>query len=61
MIPLMKNAFFNESKSKKELSDFILTAPKLSMGEECRKFEIEFSKYQGRKESILFNSGGVPI
>ena len=58
MIPLMKNTFFDEIESKKMLSKFILTSPKLSMGEQCKNFEIEFSKFQGRKDAILFNSGG---
>lgn len=58
MIPLMKNAFLNEHETKKALSDFILQADRLSMDKECLAFERKFSKYQGRKESILFNSGG---
>ncbi len=58
MIPLMKNAFINEDETKKALADFILGAKKLSMGEKCREFEVTFAKEQGRKEAILFNSGG---
>ena len=58
MIPLMKNAFSNEADSKKELSEFILTANQLSMGQKCREFEKAFSSQQNCKESILFNSGG---
>ena len=58
MIPLMKNTFFNEYHSKKELSNFILESDILSMSTKCREFEKEFSKYNNSKKSILFNSGG---
>lgn len=58
MIPLMKNAFLNEHETKKALAEFILQADRLSMDVECLKFERRFSEYQGRKEAILFNSGG---
>lgn len=58
MIPLMKNAFLNEEETKKALSDFILNAKKLSIGEKCEEFEKAFSIFQERKHAILFNSGG---
>lgn len=58
MIPLMKNAFLNEYETKKALADFIMNAPRLSMDEKCFEFERQFSKKQGRKHGILFNSGG---
>lgn len=58
MISLISQAFSNELETKKKLSDFILGAQKLSMGPECEKFEKEFSNYQEREHSILFNSGG---
>ena len=58
MIPLMKNAFSNEYETKKALADFIMSAQRLSMDIECLKFERKFSEYQGRKDSVLFNSGG---
>jgi CDP-4-dehydro-6-deoxyglucose reductase, E1 len=58
MIPLMKNTFFDEENTKKELSKFILEADILSMSSNCRAFEKEFSKYNNSKESVLFNSGG---
>lgn len=54
----MKNAFLNEHETKKALAEFILKADRLSMDAECLKFERKFSEHQGRKESILFNSGG---
>lgn len=54
----MKNAFLNEYETKKALAEFILQAGRLSMDVECFKFERKFANYQGRKEAILFNSGG---
>ena len=58
MIPLMKNAFLEEYETKRQLADFILKAGRLSMDEQCFAFERAFAKYQGRKDCILFNSGG---
>jgi len=58
MIPLMKNAFLNEYETKKALADFIIKAPRLSMDKQCFDFERKFSEIQGRKDAILFNSGG---
>lgn len=57
MIPLMKNAFLKEQETRERLSEFILHADRLSMGEQCAKFEEEFSAFQGTKEAVLFNSG----
>lgn len=57
MIRLMKNTFYKEEETKKRLCEFIRESDKLSMGEKCKMFEGEFSKYQGRKYSVLFNSG----
>jgi CDP-6-deoxy-D-xylo-4-hexulose-3-dehydrase len=58
MIPLMKNAFLEEFETRKALAEFILKTEKFSMDVKCAEFEREFSKQQGRAESILFNSGG---
>jgi CDP-4-dehydro-6-deoxyglucose reductase, E1 len=58
MIPLMKNAFLNEYETKKALAEFIMHAGRLSMDAQCAAFERKFAKYQGRREAILFNSGG---
>lgn len=58
MIPLMKNTFIDEFETKKLLADFIIRSERLSMGEECLKFEEAFAKYQGSKYCRLFNSGG---
>lgn len=58
MIPLMKNAFINEGKTKQALAEFILKTPRLSMGTKCFEFEETFAAYQKRKFAVLFNSGG---
>jgi CDP-4-dehydro-6-deoxyglucose reductase, E1 len=58
MIPLMKNAFLNETETKQKLADFIKFAPILSMSQQCYQFENEFAKKQGCDHAILFNSGG---
>ena len=50
MIPLMKNAFPNEHKTKELLAEFIASADKLSMGDKCFKFEKEFSIIQENKK-----------
>lgn len=57
MIKLIKSTFYNEPKIKRELISFIRGADFLSMGEECKEFEKNFSQKQGRKFSVLVNSG----
>ena len=54
----MKNAFLHESETKKALADFITNSDMFSMGKKCAEFEKEFSKKQGRKDSVLFINGG---
>jgi len=58
MIPLMKSAFLHEHKTKRALAEFIVTAGRLSMDVKCLEFERAFSEAQGRRYSVLFNSGG---
>ncbi len=57
-VPLIKNAFLEDAETKRALADFIMSAEKLSMWKQCWMFEEAFAKKQGRKEAILFNSGG---
>jgi CDP-6-deoxy-D-xylo-4-hexulose-3-dehydrase len=57
-IPLMRKAFLREEETKKALAAFILTADRLSMDVECKKFENKFAEYQQSKHAVLFNSGG---
>ena len=58
MIPLMKSAFLHEHETKEALAKFIVQAGRLSMDQECARFEREFAEFQGVKDAILFNSGG---
>lgn len=57
MIKLVKSTFYKESDTKKKLCKFIKTTEKLSIGEECRKFEKNFALYQGRNYCVFVNSG----
>lgn len=56
-INLIKSPFVNERDTKQKLADFILNADRFSMGSECKKFEQQFSKKQGREYSVYVNSG----
>lgn len=53
----MKNTFYNETKTKKKLAEFILSADRLSMGKMCSDFESKFAEVQGRRFCVLYNSG----
>lgn len=57
MIKLIKSTFYNEESTKKKLCNFILKTEQLSIGKQCADFEVAFSKWQGRKYSVMFNSG----
>lgn len=57
MIKLVKSTFYKESETKKQLIRFIKSAKQLSFGLECKKFEENFAKYQGRKYGVFLNSG----
>lgn len=57
MIKLIKSTFYHEQETKKQLCKFISGAQMLSIGEQCRKFEKNFAKWQGRKYCIMVNSG----
>jgi CDP-4-dehydro-6-deoxyglucose reductase, E1 len=56
-IKLIKSTFLNENAVKEKLANFILNTEILSMGEQCKLFEKEFSLFQGRKYSLMVNSG----
>jgi CDP-6-deoxy-D-xylo-4-hexulose-3-dehydrase len=56
-IPLIKRPFFQESTVKRKLASFVRTSEIFSMNKLCIQFEKEFSTYQGRKYTVLFNSG----
>jgi CDP-6-deoxy-D-xylo-4-hexulose-3-dehydrase len=57
MIPLMRNTFIDEDKTKQALVKFILSAKQLSMGGRCLAFEHQFAKYNETNHAVLFNSG----
>lgn len=57
MIKLVKSTFYKEKETKEKLSEFIKKSAYLSLGPECFRFENNFSKYQGRKYCVFFNSG----
>lgn len=56
-IKLIKSTFFNEKDTKKKLCNFIINSKKLSMGQECEKFEKGFSLKQNRKYSVFVSNG----
>jgi CDP-6-deoxy-D-xylo-4-hexulose-3-dehydrase len=56
-IKLIKTTFYNERDTKQKLTQFIKTAKQLSFGPECENFERNFSKYQGRANTVFVNSG----
>ena len=56
-IPLIKSSFFEEKEMKDELSLFIQSCEKLSMGDQCEAFERAYAKYQGVAYAVLYNSG----
>lgn len=57
MIRLIKSTFYNEKKTKKQLTNFISKAEMLSFGSECDQFEKSFAKWQKRKHCVYVNSG----
>jgi CDP-6-deoxy-D-xylo-4-hexulose-3-dehydrase len=57
MIKLIKSTFYNELVTKKKLCEFILKTEQMSIGPEVSKFEKDFSLWQGKKYSVMFNSG----
>jgi CDP-6-deoxy-D-xylo-4-hexulose-3-dehydrase len=53
----MRSTFLNEEETKRDLCEFIMNSDKLSMGECVSKFETKFSEWQGRRHSVMVNSG----
>ena len=56
-IKLIKSTFHKEKETKKGLTEFIMNSSKLSMGDECVKFENRFAKFHNYKFGVLVNSG----
>ncbi len=59
MIKLIGSTFFKEQQTKKQLVGFITGAEKLSMGDECEKFENNFTKFQNRKYASFVSNGSM--
>ena len=57
MIKLIKSTFFEEKQTKIALTKFINESNILSMGEQCKRFELNFAKHQERKHCCFVNSG----
>ena len=51
-IKLIKNTFYKEIDTKKELTEFIMNSSKLSMGDQCYKFENNFVSSNSSIEGI---------
>lgn len=58
-IPLMKSTFYDEVQTRKRLAEFVLQSDRLSMGEECLKYEAAFAAKQERKHAIVVTSGSA--
>ena len=56
-IKLIKSHFLNQNETIENLIKFISKAPKLSMGDECKKFESSFSTFHKRKFSSMVSNG----
>jgi CDP-6-deoxy-D-xylo-4-hexulose-3-dehydrase len=59
MIKLVKSSFYNEAKTKKALAKFILSTDRLSMGEQCLRFEQAFATKQHRDYALFVSSGST--
>jgi CDP-4-dehydro-6-deoxyglucose reductase, E1 len=59
MLKLVKQAFFEEEKTKKNLANFIVNTKQLSFGPECKAFEEEFARWQKQKYAVMFSSGST--
>ncbi|HMS25105.1 MAG TPA: DegT/DnrJ/EryC1/StrS family aminotransferase [Acidimicrobiia bacterium] len=59
MIRLIKSTFIHEQETKEALAEFILNESILSMGEQCRKFEIAFAAKQQTKHAVYVGNGSV--
>lgn len=58
-IPLVKESFYKEKATKENLVNFVKNSEKFSMGEQTKKFEEVFSKYQNSKYCVFFSSGSA--
>lgn len=58
-IELIKSTFYNENQTKQALAYFVVNSKRLSMGEECKKFEENFAAWQGRKHAVFVSNGSM--
>lgn len=59
MIKLMKSTFYHEAETKERLCTFFRQAKRLSMSEECERFEQAFAKKQERRFAVFVSSGSM--
>lgn len=55
----MRSTFFDEERTREKLAEFIRTAPRLSMGEQCAAFEAAFAMYQKRTHAVYVGNGSL--
>lgn len=55
----MRSTFFDEARTRERLAEFVTSAPRLSMGSECARFEESFSLYQKRTHAVLVSNGSA--
>ena len=58
-IPLVQSSFYHEAQTQAALATFVGSAKKLSMGEECAKFERAFALFQKRKHAVFVSNGSM--
>jgi CDP-6-deoxy-D-xylo-4-hexulose-3-dehydrase len=58
-IPLVKESFYKEKATKAKLIKFIRSSEKFSMGDQTKRFETDFSKFQNTEYCVLFSSGSA--
>lgn len=59
MIRLMKNSFYKEASTKAALVEFIMDAERFSMSNQCKTFEENFAKWQGRRHALFVMNGSM--
>jgi CDP-6-deoxy-D-xylo-4-hexulose-3-dehydrase len=58
-ISLVHSTFRNPRATQRELAAFVQRAARLTMGEECMRFEAAFAHWQGRSHAVLVSSGST--
>ncbi len=55
----MRSTFFAEEDTREQLAAFVRRTSRLSMGEECARFEQAFAAYQQRRYAVLVANGSL--